>query len=138
MQDLRTVEEVFPDEAPICLVASMREWKHYHPEECPTPIREWLHEHYPDVVIEQLARFVREYVFQAPSSNARHALSALWPKPMFRLGFNGEQAKHFGEAWRTPPLDTPESPTNFYFLTVASPEAVRTMDFSAADTLVPV
>jgi hypothetical protein len=93
----------------------MPEWAYYDPDDCPAPIRAWVQQHYPDVVIEQLvADFESAYVLGGDSDIPDGLLNEL--TPVFRLGFSAEQAKHFRQAWSNPPLDTPDSPTNFYFL----------------------
>src|SRR5471030_3183064 len=116
MNFLRTLEQVFQQDgkSPIHLVAAVLEWEHYDSDECPTPIREWVLLHYPDVVIEQLIGIESDYEPDDASDIPDDFLCGL--TPIFRLGFNAEQAEHFQQAWSNPPLDTPDSPTNFYFL----------------------
>jgi hypothetical protein len=74
---LRTLEQVFQQdgERPIYVVAALPEWEHYDSDECPTPIRDWVLLHYPDVVIEQLIGFELEYVLRDDSDNPVDFLS---------------------------------------------------------------
>ena len=124
---LRTLEQVVREdgEHPVYVVAALPEWAHYDPDECPAPIREWVEQSYPDAVVEQLSGFKLEYGFGDDSDNPGELLNELIP--MFRLGFNADQAAHFQQAWSTPPLDTPESPSSFYFVKFDSPEQLRAM-----------
>jgi hypothetical protein len=124
MKFLRTLEQVAlrDRERPIYGVAALPEWEHYDPDDCPAPIRAWVQQHYPDVVVEQLvAEFEVAYVLGDESGNSGEFLNEL--TPIFRLGFNAEQAEHFERAWSNPPLDNLDSPSNFYFFTLDSLEA---------------
>jgi hypothetical protein len=129
MKFLRTLEDVAKqdEERPIYLVAALPEWEHYDPDDCPAPIRAWVQQHYPDVVIEQLvADFESAYVLGDDSDIPDELLNEL--TPVFRLGFSAEQAKHFRLAWSSPPLEATGSPTNIYFLVFYDrPEELRAM-----------
>ncbi len=117
MKNLRTVEQVFQQDGErfICSVAALPEWEHYDPEDCPAPIRAWIQQHYPDVVIEQLSG---DYESSTTWESSDCDLSAglHLPKPTFRLGFNAQQAEHFEQAWRTLLPGSPSMPEDFYFL----------------------
>ena len=102
---------------PTYAIAACPEWEHFDVEECPAPIRAWVEQHYPDVVIEPLSGLSFENSHSADGKNPDDFLICHLPRPIFRLGFNREQAAHFARAWSTPPLDTPDSPNNFYFMT---------------------
>lgn len=118
MKNLRTVEEVFQQDGErfICAVAALPAWEHYDPEDCPAPIREWIRQHYPDVVIEQLSGgYESSTTWSSDDCDPSGGLH--WPKPIFRLGFNAQQAEHFEQAWRTLPPGSPSMPMDFYFLT---------------------
>jgi len=108
---------------PVYVLAALRKWKHYDPEECPVPLRAWIEQHYPDVVVEKLSGLELEYELQSSSDGSRQLLSELLPMPIFRVGFNAEQAEHFQRAWSRPPLDNPDSPSQFVFLTCERAEA---------------
>jgi hypothetical protein len=128
MKFLRTVEEVAKqdEERPIYVFAALPEWEHYDPDECPAPIRLWVQQHYPDVAIEQLSGFELEYDLGDDSDIPDDFLRGL--TPVSRLGFNGEQAKHFRLAWSSPPPEATGSPTNIYFLVFYDcPEELRAM-----------
>ena len=117
MKNLRTVEEVFQQDGErfICAVAALPEWEHYDPDNCPAPIREWIRQHYPDVVIEQLSGDNESStVWESDDCNPSKGLH--WPKPIFRLGFNAQQAEHFEQVWRTLPPGSLDVPKDFYFL----------------------
>ena len=118
MNNLRTFEQVFLEDAvtPIYVVAAFSEWKHYSPTDCPAPIREWVEQNYPDVVIERLSGFACKYPSPVNGNNPPNFSIEHLPHPMFRLGFTLEQAAHFQEAWNSQPLDDPDLPDNFYFL----------------------
>jgi len=77
---------------------------------------DWVRQHYPNVEIEQLSSSSFENARPAKDKTfeefLRHPLVQI-----FRLGFNEQQAAHFFEAWSSPPLDTPDSPSNFIYLT---------------------
>jgi len=75
------------------------------------------------VVIEQLSGFELDYVLEDDSDNPDEFISERFPTLIFRLGLNEKQAEHFHRAWSSPPLDTPDAPTNFYILTCDPPEA---------------
>lgn len=128
MKNLRTLEQVCEEEREIVyVVAALPKWAHYDPEDCPAPIRKWVEEHYPEVVIEELAGFEVEYALGGDSDDPSKRLSDFLPTPIFRVCFDAEQAKNFQEAWSNPPLDTPDSPGNFYFLICDSLEALWSM-----------
>lgn len=133
---LRTVEQVFrqDNERFICVVAALPEWEHYDAKECPAPIRAWLRETYPDVVIEELSA---DYDYSAAWSCDDCDLSngLQFPAPIFRIGFNRQQAEHFQQAWRTVPLGSPDIPKDFYFVThelQESPVSNEVPDFDGA------
>lgn len=117
MKNLRTVEEVFQQDAErfICAIAALHGWEHYDADNCPAPIRDWVRRHYPDVVIEQLSS---AYDPSTTWKSDDFDLSAglYWPTPIFRLGFNAQQAEHFEQAWRTASPDSQGAPEDFYFL----------------------
>lgn len=117
MKNLRTVEEVFQQDGErfICSVAALPEWEHYDPDNCPAPIREWIQQHYPNVVIEQLSGD-NESSTVWESSDFDPSAGLHWPKPIFRLGFNAQQAEHFEQAWRTVSPGSHRMPKDFYFL----------------------
>jgi hypothetical protein len=117
MKNLRTIEEVFQQDGErfICAVASLPGWEHYDPDNCPAPIREWIQQHYPDVVIEQLSGdYDHSTTWESSDFDPSDGLH--WPKPIFRLGFNAQQAEHFEQVWRTLPPGSPGMPKDFYFL----------------------
>lgn len=117
MKNLRTVEEVSRQDGErfICAVSALPEWEHYDPDNCPAPIREWIQQHYPDVVIEQLSG---DYESSKTwiSNDFDPSAGMQWPKPVFRLGFNAQQAEHFEQVWRTVLPGSPCMPKDFYFL----------------------
>jgi len=77
----------------------------------------WVRQYYPDVEIEQLASSSFENARPVTNKVFEEFLSSPLVQ-IFRLGFNDEeQAAHFAEAWTNPPLDTPDSPSNFIYLT---------------------
>ena len=117
MKNLRTVEEVFQQDGErfICAVAALPALEEYDPEECPAPIREWIQQHYPEVVIEQLSGDYESSITWE-SSDFDPSGGLHWPTPIFRLGFNAQQAEHFEQAWRTLPPGSPDMPKDFYFL----------------------
>jgi hypothetical protein len=117
MKNLRTVEEVFQQDGErfICAVAALPEWEHYDPDNCPVPIREWVQQHYPDVAIEHLSDNY-DGSTSWETSDCDPSTGLHWPKPIFRLGFNAQQAEHFEQAWRTLPPGSPDMPKDFYFL----------------------
>jgi hypothetical protein len=117
MKNLRTVEQVFREDGErfICAVTALPTWEHYNPKDCPAPIRDWIQQHYPDVVIEQLSGDY-ESSTTWESSDCDPSAGLHWPKPIFRLGFNAQQAEHFEQAWRTLPPGSPGMPKDFYFL----------------------
>jgi len=110
---------------PVYVLAALRKWKHYDPEKCPVPLRAWIEQHYPDVVVEKLAGIELEYELQDNSHGPAPLLSELLPLPIFRVGFNAEQAGHFRQAWSSPPLDTADSPSQFIFMTCDRGEAAQ-------------
>jgi len=119
MNALRTYEEVYlqNSKCPIYVVTADPSWQHYHPEDCPTPIRAWIEQHYPEVAIEKLSEFS---FGRSHAANNKNSDSFLWsdlPRPLFRLGFSEPQAAHFAQAWSRPPLDTSGAPSKIYFLT---------------------
>lgn len=117
MKNLRTVVDVFQQDSErfICAVAALPEWEHYDPEVCPAPIREWIRLNYPSVVIEQLSGDY-DYSASYKSDDCDPSSGLHWPKPIFRLGFNVQQAEHFVQAWRTVPPGSASAPKDFYFL----------------------
>ena len=127
MNFLRTLEQVVREdgEHPIYVVAALPKWAHYDPDECPAPIRAWDGQQYPDVVIEQPSGFDMGYGLGDDCDNSGVSISEL--TPVFRLGFNADQAAHFQQAWSNPPLDSPESPSRLYFLKFDRPEKLRIM-----------
>lgn len=117
MKNLRTVGEVFQQDGArfICAVAALPAWEHYDPCNCPAPIREWICQHYPDVVIEQLSGdYESSTTWESDDCDPSTGLH--WPTPIFRLGFNVQQAEHFEQVWRTLPPGSPSMPEDFYFL----------------------
>lgn len=119
MNNLRSFEQVFLSDTatPIYVIAAFPEWKHYSPTELPVPIREWVELHYPKVEIERLSGFACKHLTAVDVNNPPQKFSIEHlPHPMFRLGFSLEQAAHFAEAWKSPPLDDPDLPDNFCFL----------------------
>jgi hypothetical protein len=117
MKNLRTVEEVFRQDGErfVCAIAALPAWKHYDPDNCPAPIREWIQQRYPDVVIEQLSGDY-ESAAKWNSDDIDPSAGLHWPTPIFRLGFNAQQAEHFEQVWRTLPPGSPGMPKDFYFL----------------------
>ena len=118
MKNLRTFEDVFEQDGErfICAVAAVPEWEHYDPNDCPAPIREWVRQHYPDVVVEELSGDY-ESATTWKSDDIDLSAGPHWPKPIFRIGFNVQQAEHFQQAWQTLPPGSPNIPEDFYFLT---------------------
>ena len=118
MRNLKSVEQAMSEsDDPIYLIFSSRAWEHHDADNCPIPIREWIERHYPDVAIEKLSGFSRKYMCVANDGKPDELLSDIFSPPVFRIGFTPEQVEHFREAWNNPPLDTPESPSNFYLVT---------------------
>jgi len=114
---MRTVEQVFQQngERFICVVAPLPSWEHYDAKECPAPIREWIQQHYPDVVIEELSAD-NDYSAAWSSDDCDLSNGLHLPAPIFRLGFNVQQAEHFAQVWSTLPPGSPDIPEDFYFL----------------------
>ena len=135
MEYLKTMEYAYVQggQAPVYAVAAMPEWKHYDPDNCPAPIREWLKQHYPKVQIE-LTEFALQYgVTNNGESSISSSVSDI-PRPICRLvGFNGEQARdHFLRAWSSPPLETEDSPCEFYFITFDPAKGLPPGEFQKA------
>ncbi len=128
MKNLRTVEEVFQQDGEhfICAVAALHAWEHYDAHNCPAPIQEWIRQHHPDVVIEQLSS---AYDPSTTWTSDDFDLSAgpHWPTPIFRLGFNTQQAEHFEQAWSNALPDSQGVPEHFYFL-IHECRAMRSSD----------
>ncbi len=121
MTALKTYEQVSQEDGgrPTYAIAADPE-EHFEIGTC----LDWVRHNYPSVVIEQLS--------SSSFENARPAKDKIFEeclrKPLvqiFRLGFNEEQAAHFAEAWSSPPLDTPDSPSNFIYLTDERAEEYR-------------
>jgi hypothetical protein len=90
------------------------------------------------VTIEKLAGFDSDYAFEG-DDGSRGTTSQFLPKPMFRLGFAVDEAKHFQGVWSNPPLDTPEKPANFYFLIFGKDDKMlRDAGLFLGELLVPV
>lgn len=138
MKNLRTMDEAFyqNNEGRIYVVAALPGWKHYDPNECPAPIRAWMQQYYPSVEIELLSADTNEYVPTEGSKNLDPSVRLSLPKPIFRLGFNAQQAEHFNRAWTTVPPDCSTMPDDFYFVLLDFPSA-HLMD-GCPDGYVPV
>lgn len=136
MKNLRTFEQVLKQDGDdtIYAVAALPEWKHYEPDNCPAPIREWILQHYPDVVIEQLDGFARQYVMSVDDDLTNRIWTDDLPSPIFRLGFDAAQAEHFDAAWSSPPLDTEDAPSDFYFAIFDPAETLRLLELADAST----
>lgn len=117
MKSLRTVKQVFQQDGEriIYAVAALPAWESYDASECPAPIRDWIRQHYPDVVIEELSA---DYDYSAvwKSDDCDPSKGLRFPAPIFRLGFNAQQAEHFEQVWRTVSPGSPSLPKDFYFL----------------------
>jgi len=79
----------------------------------------------PEVAIARLSCFTQENLVYLGEANQDKAISDLTHSPIFLIGFNDEQAVHFAEAWKNPPLNTPESPSDFYFITCGKPSVLN-------------
>ena len=127
MKSMRTIEDAFDqiNAGPTYAVAALPHWEHYDPNECPAPIREWVLQHYPYVVIEQLSGLAFEYTGVWESENLGGMFDLVLPKPIFRLGFNAKQAEYFKEVWTTVPSDCSVAPDDFYFVILDRHSAYR-------------
>jgi hypothetical protein len=80
MDELRTLERACKENigGPTYVVAPFKDWLHYHPTECPDPIREWLRTHYPDVAIERLDSMLEsDYAFPVKDEDLGERLSEI-------------------------------------------------------------
>ena len=103
-------------ERPVYVICPYPEWPHYDPDNFPAPLAEWMAQHCPDVAISRLSCFTQDNLVYLGEANEDKTISDLTHSPIFLIGFNDEQAVHFSEAWKNPPLNTPESPSDFYFI----------------------
>jgi len=130
MKTLRTYEQVAQEDplTPVYVIAACPEWPHYDSKECPAVIRAWIEQHYPEVVIEPLSGLSFHKTVSTKQEYPHGFLLCHLPRPLFRIGFSEEQADHFFRAWSSPPLDTPEAPRDFYWLTNERAEDFRISD----------
>ena len=95
-------------------------WAHFDPVECPAPIQAWIEKNYPEVHVERTAGFRQNYCTRDdPDEEQEFECTDDLPQPIFYVGFNNpEQVESFARAFSTPPLDTPEAPSDFILVTV--------------------
>ena len=126
MPPLKPIAEIIAkSDKPLYAVCPSPEWPHYDLNNFPAPLADWMAQHYPEVAIARLPGFVPDNLVYLGEANEDKAISDLTRSPIFLIGLNEEQAAHFSEAWKTPPLDTPESPSAFYFITCGSPTVLK-------------
>ena len=129
MPPLKPIAEIITEsEKPVYLICSDPEWPHFDLNNFPAPLAKWMALHYPDVAISVLPCFALKNIAYVGDANEDKAISDLTRSPIFLVGFNEAQAAHFAEAWKNPPLDTPESPSNFYFIACGNSKALNIQD----------
>jgi hypothetical protein len=117
----------------IYAIAVYPSWEHWHPTDCPMPIREWLNEHCPDVTVEAVSGWngvlsLDPYGMQIMDRGA-------FPEPMFRLGFNAEQAEEFRLFWSNPSNSGAEMEDDFWFLIATREHPFQPFVLQADDQL---
>lgn len=123
MENLRVVEDILREDninVIHCIVPS-KNWEHYDPVMCPRPIREWIENNFPGVKIERIGGFGLNYHYDIQSECddelPEFGCTDEFPQPIFYVGFNNsDQVDQFVHAWTTPPLHTPEAPSDFHLV----------------------
>jgi hypothetical protein len=114
----RTLQDIYCEERrnPIYAISPRPEWQYWDPVAFPRPIKEWLDRHCPGVAIERCAGF--ELVEDAESDAAPEGNKRKFTlfHPVFAISFSEKQARHFDQAWSSPPLQLADGTENFYFL----------------------
>ena len=129
MPPLKPIAEIIAQsEKPVYLICPDPEWPYFDLKNFPAPLAEWMAQHYPDVAISLLTCFALNSIVYVGDANEDKAISDLTRSPIFLIGFNEAQAAHFAEAWKNPPLNTPESPNNFYFITCGGRETLNNQE----------
>ena len=122
MNSLRSFEQILqavPGQ-PFFAVAPCPTWEHYNADSCPTPIIDWVAQHYPEVAIERISGFERKFAYSLAADEPEEGLeyAGQIPLPIFRIDFTPEQAEHFHLAWNSPPLkNSSDTVEPCYFVT---------------------
>ena len=126
----------------VYLISPYPEWPYFDPDNFPAPLADWMAQHYPNVSIDRVSCFTQDNLFYLGEANEDKTISDLTHSPIFLVGFNDEQAAHFVDEWKKPPLATAESPNDFYFMTGGKPSVLNIQEgdddiyaFSTADLL---
>jgi hypothetical protein len=104
------------DSLTIYAISISPEWEHWHPTDCPAPIREWLDKNCPDVTVQAVSGW--DGVASLDIYGMQIIDNGAFPEPMFRLGFSEQQAAQFDEWWSNPSNPGAETEENFWFLIV--------------------
>lgn len=112
----RCIEQIFEEEHPgrIYALAVFPEWDQWHPTNFPKSIAVWMSQHFPDVVIEPVVGWEGRTV-DFPEGHELAIDSLTMPGPIFRIGFNAEQADRFNDYWHN---ETQGAWKDFLFLDI--------------------